>query len=65
MFALAAGRADDCHLEPAELLPLEPGAEPGWLLAESGRRIETLAAAAANTARQPDQERQPARRRSS
>jgi hypothetical protein len=47
MFALAAGRADDCHLEPAELsslLPLEPGAEPGWLLAESSRRIETLAA---------------------
>jgi hypothetical protein len=47
MFALAAGRADDCHLEPADLaslLPLEPGAEPGWLLAESNRRIETLAA---------------------
>jgi hypothetical protein len=49
MFALAAGQADDCHLEPAELtslLPLLPGAEPGWLLAESSRRIETLAAQA-------------------
>jgi hypothetical protein len=47
MFALAAGQADDCHLEPAELtalLPLQPGAEPGWLLAESSRRVETLAA---------------------
>jgi hypothetical protein len=47
MFDLAAGQADDCHLEPAELaslLPLQPGAEPGWLLAESSRRIETLAA---------------------
>jgi hypothetical protein len=47
MFALAAGQADDCHLEPAELsslLPLEPGAEAGWLLAESNRRTETLAA---------------------
>jgi hypothetical protein len=47
MFALAAGQADDCHLEPAEvgsLLPLDPGAQAGWLLAESNRRTETLAA---------------------
>jgi hypothetical protein len=47
MFTLAAGQADDCHLEPAEvssLLPLEPGAQAGWLLAESNRRTETLAA---------------------
>jgi hypothetical protein len=57
MFALAAGQADDCHLEPAEvgsLLPLDPGAQAGWLLAESHRRTQTLAALPAPIAHDRD-----------
>jgi hypothetical protein len=47
MFALAAGPVDECALEQAAngcLLPVEPAAEPGWLLAEAARRIAVLAA---------------------
>src|SRR5450755_341934 len=47
LFALAAGQVDDCHLEQSaadSLLPLQPAAEPGWLLAEAARRIQVLAA---------------------
>src|SRR5450755_481217 len=47
LFALAAGQVDDCQLEQSaadSLLPLQPAAEPGWLLAEAARRIQVLAA---------------------
>ena len=46
MFTLASGEVDQCRMEPpaaACLLPLEPPAEPGWLLAETSRRHQVLA----------------------
>jgi len=46
MFVLARGTVDDYRAEPGSadvILPLEPGAEPGVLLAEAGRRIRMLA----------------------
>jgi hypothetical protein len=47
MFTLTAGQVDECRLEEAAatpLLPLEPAADPGWLLAETSRRVAVLAA---------------------
>jgi hypothetical protein len=47
MFALASGQVETCQAEPAviaSLLPLEPPAEPGWLVSEASRRLRTLAA---------------------
>lgn len=46
MFALAAGFVDTCRAEPGALdfeMPLEPGAEAGWLVAEALRRTRILA----------------------
>ena len=46
MFALASGRVDECAAEPGRrsyLLPLEPGANPGWMLGEAERRMRLLA----------------------
>jgi hypothetical protein len=46
MFALAGGHVDECRLEQAAvgcLLPLEPPADPGWLLSEMSRRQHVLA----------------------
>jgi hypothetical protein len=45
MFALMSGQVDECRLEQATavcLLPLEPPAEPGWLLSETSRRLRVL-----------------------
>jgi hypothetical protein len=47
MFALAAGFVDTCRAEAGALecgLPLEPAADPSWLLAEALRRLRVLAA---------------------
>jgi hypothetical protein len=46
MLALAAGFVDTCRAEPGALdleMPLEPGAETGWLVAEALRRMRVLA----------------------
>lgn len=46
MFALAAGFVDTCRAEPGALdfeMPLEPGAEADWLVAEALRRTRILA----------------------
>ncbi len=46
MFALMSGQVDECQMEPAAtacLLPLEPPAEPDWLLSEASRRLRVLA----------------------
>lgn len=46
MFALASGQVDDCRLDQAAvacLLPLDPPADPGWLLSETSRRQHVLA----------------------
>jgi hypothetical protein len=46
LFALVAGSVEECRLEEAAtpaLLPLDPGAEAEWLLAEAERRIGVLA----------------------
>lgn len=47
MFVLACGQVAECRTEPpgaGHLLPLLPGMEPGWLLAEAERRMLALAA---------------------
>jgi hypothetical protein len=47
MFALASGTVKEYHAEPGQvefMLPLQPGAETDWLLAEASRRIRVLAA---------------------
>jgi len=47
LFVLASGYVDQCRAEPgpvSNLLPLDPPAEVGWLLAEAGRRMNVLAA---------------------
>lgn len=46
MFALASGQVDEYRLDQAELaclLPLEPPADPRWLLSEMSRRQQVLA----------------------
>jgi hypothetical protein len=46
MFALMSGHVDGCQLGPAAtacLLPLEPPADPSWLLDEASRRLQVLA----------------------
>jgi hypothetical protein len=46
MFALMSGQVDECQLGPAAtacLLPLEPPADPSWLLDETSRRLQVLA----------------------
>jgi hypothetical protein len=46
MFALMSGQVDECRMEPAAvacLLPLDPPAEPAWLLSEGSRRLQVLA----------------------
>ncbi|MGH3409465.1 MAG: DUF4388 domain-containing protein, partial [Streptosporangiaceae bacterium] len=46
LFALLAGRVEECRLEEAAtpaLLPLEPAAGAEWLLAEAARRLAVLA----------------------
>jgi len=46
MFVLAAGVLDEYRAEQGAvdwMLPLEPGVEPDWLLAEATRRIEVVA----------------------
>jgi hypothetical protein len=46
MFAFAAGFVDTCRAEAGALdfeMPLEPGAEASWLLAEALRRMQVLA----------------------
>lgn len=45
VFALTSGRVDDVTEEPATdcLLPLDPAARAGWLLAEAARRRQVLA----------------------
>jgi hypothetical protein len=46
MFVLASGQVDECRLNQAEvacLLPLDPPADPGWLLSETSRRQHVLA----------------------
>jgi hypothetical protein len=45
MFALMSGQVEECRREQATavcLLPLEPPAEPGWLLSETSRRLRVL-----------------------
>jgi hypothetical protein len=47
LFVLACGYVDQCRVETgpvAVLLPLDPPAEVGWLLAEAERRMNVLAA---------------------
>jgi len=47
MFVLASGQVTECRTEPpgaGHLLPLLPGMEPSWLLAEAERRMRALAA---------------------
>jgi len=44
-FAMASGIVEDCRAEAPATIPmvtLEPGAEPGWLLDETSRRIRSL-----------------------
>jgi hypothetical protein len=46
MFAFAAGFVDTCRAEAGALdfeMPLEPGADPHWLVAEALRRMRVLA----------------------
>jgi hypothetical protein len=46
MFVLASGTVDEYRAEPGPVdfvLPLEPGAEADWLLAETSRRLQVLA----------------------
>jgi len=46
MFVLAAGELADCELDKVAadcVLPLDPAAEPAWLLAEASRRLAVLA----------------------
>jgi hypothetical protein len=46
MFVLAAGELAEFEVDKAEadcVLPLEPATEPGWLLAETSRRLAVLA----------------------
>jgi len=45
MFVLMSGQVDECQLGPAAttcLLPLQPPADPAWLLAEGSRRLRVL-----------------------
>jgi hypothetical protein len=54
MFALAGGTVDEYRAEPGQMdfvLPLQPGAEPEGLLAETSRRIRVLAALPARSGR--------------
>jgi hypothetical protein len=46
MFVLIGGQVDECQVGPAAtacLLPLDPPADPAWLLAEASRRLQVLA----------------------
>jgi hypothetical protein len=46
MFVLASGTVDEYRAEPGPVdfvLPLDPGAEADWLLAETSRRLQVLA----------------------
>jgi hypothetical protein len=46
MFVLASGTVDEYRAEPGAVdfvLPLDPGAEADWLLAETARRLQVLA----------------------
>jgi hypothetical protein len=46
MFVLASGTVDDYRAEPGpaeSVLPLDPGVEADWLLAETSRRLQVLA----------------------
>jgi hypothetical protein len=54
MFAMAGGTVDEYRAEPGQVdfvLPLQPGAEPDSLLAETSRRIGVLAAGPAANGR--------------
>jgi hypothetical protein len=54
MFVLASGTVDEYRAEPGQVdfvLPLQPGAEPDPLLAETSRRIRVLAALPARNGR--------------
>jgi len=54
MFVLANGTVDEYRAEPGQVdfvLPLQPGAEPDSLLAETSRRIRVLAALPATNGR--------------
>jgi predicted regulator of Ras-like GTPase activity (Roadblock/LC7/MglB family) len=54
MFVLANGTVDEYRAEPGQVdfvLPLQPGAEPDSLLAETSRRIRVLAALPARNGR--------------
>ncbi len=56
MFVLASGAVDDYRAEPGPVelvLPLDPGAEADWLLAETARRLQVLASLPAR----PDRDR--------
>jgi hypothetical protein len=57
MFVVTTGLIEDCRLEEATtapLLPLEPPAEAGWLLAEAHRRVQVLALLASPVAHDRD-----------
>jgi hypothetical protein len=46
VFALMSGQVDECRMESAAvacLLPLDPPADPAWLLSEGSRRLRVLA----------------------
>jgi hypothetical protein len=54
MFALASGTVEEYRAEPGHVdvvLPLEPGAEAPWLLAEAARRVRVLASMPGGTDR--------------
>jgi hypothetical protein len=56
MFVLASGTVDKYRAEPGPVdfvLPLDPGAEADWLLAETSRRLQVLASLPAR----PDRDR--------
>ena len=56
MFALASGTVEEYRAEPGRvefMLPLQPGAETDWLLAEASRRIRVLATLPARHDRLP------------
>jgi hypothetical protein len=57
MFALTAGQVQECRLEEetaGSLLPLDPPADPQWLLAEASRRLKVLAGQASPIAHDRD-----------
>jgi hypothetical protein len=56
MFVLASGTVDEYRAEPGPVdyvLPLDPGMEADWLLAETSRRLQVLASLPAR----PDRDR--------